>query len=150
MYCNFCVKVIEDNSNFCSFCGGKVITQESLSYSKKNDIENPFHKAEPELLKKTSKKSLNRDQGFLFSFLIMVGLRFFWIAMGKMTIGKDVVQLDYIVKYLMKPSYVIFWCVPLLMAFYVKRMDQKLLMILFGIIALAMSVYENYFMSVRF
>jgi hypothetical protein len=144
MYCNYCVKVIEDNSNFCSFCGGIVTSKDNLAFAGKEKIENPFHKEEPELVKKTLKKVLNRDQGFLFSFVIMVGLRFFWIAMGKMNIGKNVVELDYTIKYLMKPSYVIFWCIPLLMAFYVKRMDQKLLMILFGIIVIALSVFENY------
>ena len=147
MYCNYCVKVIEDNSHFCSFCGGKTISQASLSYSKKKDIENPFHKRDPELVKKTSKKSLSRDQGFLIAFFIMVGLRFFWIVLEKLKHGKNLAQLNVINKILLKPSYVVFWSIPLLMAFYVKKKEQRLLMLILGIIALAMSIYDNYLLN---
>jgi len=148
MHCKHCGNQIDNDSKFCSFCGGKVdppkISQPQIIIETPTP---PVNLSNPS--QSVSQSSFTRqDNGLLIAFIIMVGLRLYWIIFDLANKGKDYLEIENTIKYFIKPTYLIFWAIPIVLALYVKRKEQKIIMLILGIVALGWSIYENYIKNI--
>lgn len=119
MHCKHCGSQIHNDSKYCSYCGGQV--------------EAPV-----------DTNLIQSDQGLVIAFCMMVGIRLFWLVYDYFS--KDVAYYEKLVsfKFIIKPSYVIFWSIPLVLAVFVGRRSLRPLLMFVGFCMLFLSVYDNF------
>lgn len=143
MHCKHCGGQISNDSNFCSICGGKVDPLVGFSGDDHKQSERDF-------LDNQSKSNLTAtnlskgDKGILFAFVLMVGLRIFWLISGKINEGKSYAEMEDFLKYVVKPSYILFWTIPFILALHISKKNVSHILATIGLIVMGLSVYENY------
>ncbi|MCR9098975.1 MAG: zinc ribbon domain-containing protein [bacterium] len=147
MHCKHCGNQIEDDSKFCSFCGGRVeFVRQATSAIHARTHETVSNPAS--VVPNNSPTSGNGDAGLLVAFIMMVGIRLFWFISDIFTKEKEYAQIESYYEYVVKPSYILFWATPIVLALYSKRKTQKLTLLVLGLLVLAWSIYENFIKQV--
>ena len=94
MHCKHCGNQIENDSKFCSFCGGKINPiDQSISTQQQINTES-FNKPVIETSKDNIQNQANSDIGLIIAFAVMVGLRLFWYIYDLITNGKSFSDLE--------------------------------------------------------
>jgi hypothetical protein len=146
MHCKHCGNQIENDSKFCSFCGGKIepIGQSiPLQYPPTNE---PIIKHET--VNNNTQNQANSDKGLLVAFVVMVGLKLFWIISDYINKYKSYSDLETYINFVIKPSYIVFWSVPLILALFSKRKEQRIILLIISLAFIGLNIYENFIKSV--
>ena len=148
MHCKHCGNQIENDSKFCSFCGGKIepisqsiVTQQPTSNEAYN---NPVNET-PHI---NSQNLANSDKGLLVAFAVMVGLRLFWFISDLINKDKSYLDMETYINFVIKPSYIVFWSVPLILALFSKRKEQRIILLVISLVIIGLTIYENFIKSV--
>lgn len=147
MHCKHCGKQIEEDSMYCSFCGGKI-----------DKIEKSITKLQPEInvqvktvslpisVKSTSEKFLN---SFLIIALVDFGFRLFWEAFYFIVINTSDLKIYEILEPITKPLNIINSCIVLFLCFlFEKKKHQKMLILILTILVIVWYIYNIYFKTV--
>jgi hypothetical protein len=128
MHCKHCGNSIDNDSKYCAHCGGQV---EPISQiPDKKDL--------------TDIDPVQGDLGLIIAFCIMVGMRIFWYLIRAIEDNSSAETVDIYRKVFMKPSYVIFWSVPLILAVFMKYKELRRILLVVGSVILAMAVYDHF------
>lgn len=148
MHCKHCGNQIENDSKFCSFCGGK-IEPIGQSIPIQQPISNePFNNPVTERPHNISQKNANSDKGLLVAFAVMVGLRLFWFVSDLINKDKSYSDLETYINFVIKPSYIVFWSVPLILALFSKKKEQRIILLVISLVIIGWTIYENFIKSV--
>lgn len=122
MHCKHCGNQIDDDSRYCSHCGGQIQAPVET---------NPAYFSQS-------------DTVLIVAFCMMVGLRLFWLLYewaNRYTSYEDKV-LSF--KFIVKPSYVVFWSIPLILAVFIRTRSLRTIFLLCGFFVLLLAVYDNF------
>jgi len=142
MHCKHCGNQIENDSKFCSFCGGKIDpigqtfqqTQQPLTQVQAENIYNPVNE------KSTADRSTN---AFLVIALVAFGFRLFWVIIN--LVGYEV-YLTFLP--VLKPLSIISSVIVLFLCFFfTKKKEHKTLFLILAICQLAWEIYQQYIKS---
>lgn len=148
MHCKHCGNQIENDSKFCSFCGGK-IEPIGQSIPIQQSISNqPFNNLVTERPHKITQNNANSDKGLLLAFAVIVGLRLFWFVSDLINKDKSYSDLETYINFVIKPSYIVFWSVPLILALFSKRKEQRIILLVISLVIICWTIYENFIKSV--
>ncbi|WP_276979158.1 zinc ribbon domain-containing protein [Flavobacterium filum] len=148
MHCKHCGNQIENDSKFCSFCGGK-IEPIGQSIPIQQPISNePLNNPVTERPRNNSQNHANSDKGLLVAFAVMVGLRLFWFVSDLLNKDKSYSDLETYINFVIKPTYVVFWSVPLILALFSKRKEQRIILLVISLVIIGWTIYENFIKSV--
>ncbi len=144
MHCKHCGNQIDNDSKFCSFCGGKVepIDQShptNQSISREQFIISPLSE-----INNNKQSQTNSDNGLLVAFSVMVGLRFFWIISDFVNKDKSYSDLETYYTFVIKPTYILFWSVPLIIALFSKRKEQRIILLIISLMLIVWTIYEHF------
>lgn len=148
MHCKHCGNQIENDSKFCSFCGGKIepISQSiPIQQYTSNEPSNIPVTESPHI---NTQNLANSDKGLLVAFAVMVGLRLFWFVSDLINKDKSYSDLETYINYVIKPSYIVFWSVPLILALFSKRKEQRIILLVISLAIIGWTIYENFIKSV--
>ncbi|RZK48811.1 MAG: zinc ribbon domain-containing protein [Pedobacter sp.] len=108
MHCKHCGNQIENDSKFCSFCGGKIepISQSIPIQPTSNEPSNNPVTETPHI---NTQNLANSDKGLLVAFALMVGVRLFWFVSDLINKDKSYSDLETYINYVIKPSYIVFF-----------------------------------------
>jgi hypothetical protein len=143
MYCKYCGKTIEDNSRFCSFCGGNqhLLRQ---TFSSENPSTRELEKSTQNYRKSNTIGLNHPDTGIIIAFYLLVGFRLFWFISDLVNKDKTYDELKDYNNFIMKPTFVFFWSIPLIMAIYAKNKDHKLIMLIVSVILIGWTIYLEF------
>ena len=140
MHCKHCGTKIDSDSSFCSSCGGKLEQTNEKIYTVLD--------ADPNEVKSTlniTTSANNQDKGILIAFFTMAGMRILWL-LSDIVNTEDSFAQSYI-NFVLKPSFTIFWCTPLVLAFISRQKSQRIILLIIGLILLGHSLFETYFQT---
>ncbi len=147
MHCKHCGNQIENDSKFCSFCGGKIepigqtiTTQQPLTQVQLETISTPLNE------KSTSDDFTN---ALLVIGLTDFGFALFWTVLRIITLTTD---NGYRINRQLEPVTtllsIIHACIALFLCFlYTKKKEHKTLFLILTICLLAWYIYDNYLRS---
>lgn len=144
MHCKHCGNQIENDSKFCSYCGGKIDPIGQSISTQQPIITESFIKPVIETSKDNIQYQTNSDKGLLIAFAILVGLRLFWFTYDLINKGKSFSDLETYRNYLIKPSYIVFWSVPLILALFIKRKEKRIVFLIISLVIIGWTIYENF------
>jgi hypothetical protein len=148
MHCKHCGNPIENDSKFCSFCGGKI---EQIGQSipiHHLPTNKPIIKPTIETVNYKTQNQANSDKGLLVAFAVMVGLRLFYIISDFINKDKAYADLEAYINFVIKPSYIVFWSVPLILALFSKRKVQRITLLIISLTIIGWTIYENFIKSI--
>lgn len=140
MYCKHCGNKLESDSAFCSSCGGKIEQTKENGHpplgADSNEVNSTLNIATT---------PTNQDKGILIAFFTMAGMRILWL-LSDIVNTEDSFAQSYI-NFVLKPSFTIFWCTPLVLAFISRQKSQRIFLLIIGLILLGYSLFETYFQT---
>jgi hypothetical protein len=148
MHCKHCGSKIDDDSKFCQSCGGNVGQMgQPLSTQQPINLNTGADTKEIEQINIHKKKFRSQDKGLLIAFILMVGVRLFWIAWDNIIKGKSYSEIEPLVKYFLNPSYIVFWSAPICLALFSRRKEQRIILFIISVIIIGWTIYITYFKS---
>lgn len=143
MHCKHCGNQIENDSKFCSFCGGKtepieqrVEVQQPLN---QNVLTSNFT---PNSEKTKTEKFTN---AFLIIGIIDFTFYFFWEAYWKIVTDLEASTISKL-EIILKPIWIINICITIfLCVFFAKKKEHKSILLIIGVLLLGWSIYGQYF-----
>lgn len=140
MHCKHCGNQIENDSKFCSFCGGKIDpigqtipTQQPVTQVQNENVftqsERPIH------------QSSSNDNGYLIAGIYFFTIQLIWVLFSKF------VDSWYEYRYVTASINIVFMGMPILFAIYTKKKDHKTILLIVGLILIGWTVYENFIKS---
>lgn len=148
MHCKHCGNQIENDSKFCSFCGGKIEPIGQSIPIHHPPTNEPIIAPVPETVNYNTQNQANCDKGLLVAFAVMVGLRLFWFISDLINKDKAYSDLETYINFVIKPSYIVFWSVPLILALFSKRKEQRIILLIISLAIIGWTIYENFIKSV--
>ena len=149
MYCKHCGNQVENDSKFCSFCGGLIDQVGQMSHSTE---QNPnLQTSEDVNIGNNSlfrKKLIKNDIGTLIAFGLIVGLQLFWYINNFLNQTNNTVNIDAFIFYILKPSYVFYWTAPIILALTCFGKIQRNILFVIGIAMFAFNLYLIYFKKI--
>lgn len=134
MHCKHCGNQIENDSKFCSFCGGKV---EPIGLQETLIQQEP--KQEIKYVQKEVTSSTSQDNnGYLIGGLVFFGVQLFWILWTKL------VDNWYDYDYVGKVVNLIFMGIPILFSIYTRKKEHKVILLIAGLLLVFWSIYQNF------
>lgn len=146
MFCRHCGNEIENGSRFCSFCGGLIDNDGQIILFHEPNPNIPTSVGESNKSNSLIRRDLiKNDFGILIAFLLMVGLNLFW-TIGDLINKADKTQwIDAFFIYIIKPSYVFFWIILIVMAVSSFGKMQRNILLIIGIGVFGFNLYLIYF-----
>jgi hypothetical protein len=135
--CNHCGKIIENDSNFCTFCGEKIIknVQEIKNQvSREDQIDNVGMKDE-------NPKSLNNDNGYFIVGFVFFGIQILRPVLYFYMLGQT--GINYTYSYLIFGADIVFAGIPILLSRYTKEKNHKKMLIIMGIITMFLALKND-------
>jgi hypothetical protein len=127
MYCKHCGNQIENESKFCSFCGEEA---DPIDQTIPNQLT---------LIQETKYTyQTNNDNGYLIAGIYFVTIQLFMILYSSF------VDNWYEYRYVTVSINIVFMGLPILFAFYSKKKEHKLILLVAGLILIGWTVYVNY------
>lgn len=146
MHCKHCGNQIENDSKFCSFCGGKVapIEPQLSPIQIKQNLTSGQHDTFVSSIQQTG--SSNFINAFLVIALIDFGFSLFWIILQIIARTKeDGYKIYEQLQPVTKPLGIINSTIILFLCFlYTKKKEHKTLFLILGICVLAWRIYDTY------
>lgn len=144
MHCKHCGNQIENDSKFCSFCGGKV---EPIGQTFQQP-QQPLTQVQPEpILLPQSEKSIVEKitNAFLIIGLVDFGFSLFWIILNLIAFKGNGYEIYSQIEPIIKPLRIINSIVILFLCFlYTKKREHKTLLLIFAACLLALVIYDSY------
>ena len=146
MHCKHCGNKIENDSKFCSFCGGKVESIVQTSSSQENLKNHPYYKSENgnDILQ----NQVNSDKGLIVAFSIIVGSKLLWMILDFINKNKTYEEVESYNNFILKPSFLVFWSVPLILAYFSKRNEMRTILLIISLAILGVAIYDNFIYSI--
>lgn len=143
MHCKHCGNQIENDSKFCSFCGGKTEPIEQLVEKQQPLTQTHSPSGFTTNLEKT--KSEKFTNAFLIIALVNFGFHLFWnIIQEVANRGDD--EIFTRLEIILKPISIInLISVILLCILFTKKKEHKTILLIIGILLLGWGIYINYF-----
>lgn len=142
MHCKHCGNKIENDSKFCSFCGGKtepIEQQVEIQQPEKQIYSTPNFTTTSEKIK--IQKFAN---AFLIIGIIDFTFYFFWEVRYK--IVENLVDSFSILDIILKPIWIINTCITIFLCFFfAKKKEHKSILLILGVLLLGWSIYVEYF-----
>lgn len=148
MHCKHCGNQIENDSKFCSFCGGKIDPIGQTIPTQQPINTEPIIHPVTETSEYNLQNQVNNDKGLLIAFAVMVGARLFWFISDLVNKEKSYSDLETFNDFVIKPSYIVFWSVPLILALFSKRKEQRIILLIISLMILGWTIYENFIKSI--
>lgn len=141
MHCRHCGNQIENDSKFCSFCGGKIdpIGQTIPTQQPLTQVQNENVLKQSE---KPSYQSSSNDNGYLIAGIYFFTIQLIWVLFSKF------VDSWYEYRYVTASINIVFMGMPILFALYAKKKEHKTILLIVGLILIGWTVYENFIKSV--
>lgn len=134
MHCKHCGNQIENDSKFCSFCGGKVepigLQQTIFQQEPKQESNNVQNEVTP--------AASQDSNGYLIAGLVFFGFQLFWILWIMF------VDYWYNYEYVIKVVNLIFNGMPILFSIYTRKKEHKVILLIGSLILVFWSIYENF------
>lgn len=143
MHCKHCGNQIENDSKFCTFCGGKIEPIGQSIPAQQPTSNKPFNNPVTETPHINTQNLVNSDKGLLVAFTVMVGIRLFWEVYKLISKGKYYSDLEYYIYYAIRASYIVFWSVPLILALFSKRKEQRIILLVISLAVLGWTIYKE-------
>ncbi|WP_343691790.1 zinc ribbon domain-containing protein [Chitinophaga sp.] len=127
MHCKHCVNPIDNDSKYCAYCG-KQVSPISQFPDEKDLIDND---------------PVQSDLGLIIAFCIMAGIRICWYVIniiGENSSRDTAILLN---KLITKPTLVIFWSVPMVLALSIRYKALSRILLVVGAIILGITVYDQ-------
>ena len=138
MHCKHCGNQIENDSKFCSFCGGKIDpigqtipTQQPLTQVQNENI----------LIQQSEKPiytSSSNDNGYLIAGIYFFTIQLFWVLFP------NFVEAWYEYHYVTASINIVFMGLPILFALYTKKKEHKTILLVIGLILISWTIYEYF------
>lgn len=127
MHCKHCGNTIDNDSKYCAHCGGQV-DPISQAPDKKDLIDND---------------PVQSDLGLIIAFCIMAGIRLCWYVINIINENSSRDTAIILNKLITKPTLVIFWSVPMILALSIRYKALSRILLVVGAIMLGMTVYDQ-------
>lgn len=143
MHCKHCGTQIENDSKFCSVCGGKIEPIEL-----RIEIQQPanqIHSA-PNFTPNSEKTTIEKfANAFLIIGIIDFSFFLFWEVLNK--ISKDLEPTTYSkLEVVLKPIWLVNICITIILcSLFAKKKEHKSILLILGILMLGWSIYVQYF-----
>jgi hypothetical protein len=142
MHCKHCGNQIENDSKFCSFCGGKIDpvgqtfhqTQQPLTQVQTEPVLTPVNE------KITVDKTAN---AFLVIALVVFGFKLFWVFINLMDYDVYSQFLPVLIPLSIISSVIVLF----LCFFFSKKKEHKTLFLILAVCQLAWDIYQQYLKS---
>lgn len=148
MHCKHCGNQIENDSKFCSFCGGKIEPISQSIATQQPTSNEAYNNPVTETPHINYQNLANSDKGLLVAFVVMVGLRLFWFISDLINKDKSYSDMETYINFVSKPSHIVFWSVPLILALFSKRKEQRIILLVISLVIIGLTIYENFIKSV--
>jgi hypothetical protein len=142
MHCKHCGNQIENDSNFCSFCGGKTVpigetfqTQQPLTQVQSENIVTQSEKP--------AYQSSRHDNGYFVAGILFFGLQVFWTLFTKFV---DNWYSDF--KYVVIGVNILFSALPILLSIYTKKKEHKIVLLIMGLLLIGWSIYAYFIQNI--
>lgn len=141
MHCKHCGNQIENDSKFCSFCGGKIdpIGQTIPTQQPLTQVQN--ENVLTQQSEKPSYTSSSNDNGYLIAGIYFFTIQLIWVLFSKFVEGW------YEYRYVTASINIVFMGLPILFALYTKKKEHKTILLIIGLILIGWTVYENFIKS---
>lgn len=142
MHCKHCGNQIENDSKFCSFCGGKIDP-----IGQTIPTQQPLTQVQPEtILTPTYEKSIPEKfaNAFLVIAIIDFGFRLFWNILQEIALNgnSDIYTKMEVVT---TPLWIINTVITSFLCFlYSKKKEHKTVILIIGVVILGWGIYTNY------
>jgi hypothetical protein len=142
MHCKHCGNQIENDSKFCSFCGGKIDP-----IGQTIPTQQPLTQVQPEtILTPTYEKSIPEQfaNAFLVIAIIDFGFRLFWNILQEIARNgnSDIYTKMEVVT---TPLWIINTVITSFLCFlYSKKKEHKTVILIIGVVILGWGIYANY------
>lgn len=136
MHCKHCGNQIENDSKFCSFCGGKVEPagiQQTINQQEPKQGSNNFQN------EATPSSSSQDDKGYLIGGLVIFGVYLFWVLLWTRLIDNG-----YAYYYFDKVRDLILSGIPILFSIYTRKKEHKVILLIIGLLLVFWSIYQNF------
>ncbi len=143
MHCKHCGNKIDNDSKFCSFCGGKVESIVQTSSSQQNST-NQSDNFGNEIIQ----NQVNNEKGLLLAFSVLVGSKLLWMVSDFINKTKTYEEVESYNNFILKPSFIIFWSVPLILAYFIKRNEIKTILLIISLVILGVAIYDNFIYTI--
>jgi|APSaa5957512622_1039677.scaffolds.fasta_scaffold254931_1 hypothetical protein len=138
MHCKHCGNQIEDDSKFCSFCGGKIKPINQPKDIQQSIIDKPIETDVTTNTEIELNSTKNTDEGYLIGGFIFFGVQLFWVLFTKLIDNWH--NYDYVGKIVN----LVFMGIPIVFAIYVKQKNHKIILLILGVLLMIWSIYQNF------
>src|SRR5688572_15127581 len=138
MHCKHCGTRIDDDSIYCSSCGGKVdpVRPEQVKVEERPIASHNSAPMEAPRVSANTKSDFSRqDKGILLAFFTMAGMKILWFLSDVINTEEMFSQLY--INAVLTPSSIVFWSTPVILALISKKREQRLILLIVGLLVFA-------------